>query len=236
MKKVYRHLKSDNGNTMIEATFVVTIAIVVVTVIMMLGMVFYQESLLQSAANLTATQIARTYSFKQKDPVTGYIDEGALKKQGFLEGAYFILDNATGRKGQGVSLGKTLAKKNADKGRMLASHEVKAPVVVIRNSDVAKFQKEVTVTIEESYNIPFVKLLGVDDGKLTRKYTGKALCVDVLGAKSYHNVFAVVTKNLASEGSVETIKNVVKLVTNVIDSAGNLNTFIQKQFMEVTGG
>ncbi len=226
MKRIYTHLKSEDGNTMIEATFVVTITLVVLTVIMMLGFIFYQESHLQSAANLTAIQVARTYPDRRKDPVTGFIEEGELGEKGIFEGMYYLIGEGSGRVDEAKGVGRELAKKNLERGRVLLSHTVTEPEIKIAKSSSAMFQNEVIVTIEESYYIPFAGLLGVEDGLLKRKYVGKAQCVDVLGAQSYNKFFDVLCGNLASQKSVSLVKDTVETFKNFVEAKDNLSNFL----------
>lgn len=172
MKKQIKMLLNEEGNTVIEATFVVTICIIVVFVLLVIGFIFYQENLLQSVANQTANGIARTYPYSKKDPVTGYIGENNLADQGLFESAYWFqskdytanikVDKKNGEsfksKLQILSLlgnkkvnheaieAVDLANKLTNKRRLYACQYYEYNVE-IKQSDEVMFQNEITVSI-----------------------------------------------------------------------------------------
>lgn len=230
MKKMIKTLKCDEGNAVVEATLVVTICIFIIFIIIILGFVFYQENLLQSVVNKVANQVARTYSYERKDPVTGYISEDGLKDQGLVDSLYFFTDEVSGKKSRELSEANSLIKKYLDRNRIIMAHEAKLPEIKIENSHTAWFQKEVIVSVEEEYYIPFVRFLGVNNGTVKRSYIGKAECIDIIGAKSFHNMLKVVSKNLSSQDAVGSIRSVTGIITNFISAGSNINSLIKKLF------
>lgn len=215
-------LADENGNSVIEATVVTTIVIFMIFILMIMGFLFYQEALVQTVANEAATSIARTYSYERKDPVTGYIGVDELADQGW-SGSLYWLSDLSGKKAKEETEAKNVAKKLMDKRRLMACQTYECEVE-IGKSDVTWFQDEITVTITETYSVPFVRLLGVSSDKsvITRKSMGRALCYDVIGAKSYYNTLSVLSKNIGDQAMIKMVKNIVKIATTSVDAVTNV--------------
>lgn len=236
------NLKDENGNSVVEAIFVVTTTLFMLFLIIMLGFAFYQEGLLQCTADDVATSIARTYSYKRKDPVTGYISKQNLKDNGFIDSAYWLTTGkytSVREKGKAdTSSGGFLSSRSRaeaeeatamitnllKKRRFMLAQDYKYEVS-IRKSELVAYQNEVTVTITEDYYIPFARLLGVEESVISRSYTGRAICFDLMGSRCYDNVFQVLIKNLTTETKV--IKTGVKIVKNITNSAKNTKTTVE---------
>ena len=222
-KVVYDKLKDESGNTMIEATFVMTLSLIIVLLMLLFGFIFYQETLLQTVADDTARKIASTYTYTNKDPVTGYITTDSLRDQGFVDSMYFLTGENSGKDFKEEKEAKSLAKTLMNKKRLRACQSFEYNID-IRNSNMVFFQKEIVVSLEEKYSIPLLNMLGMNssDGLITRKYTAKALCYDHIGAQSYYSTFAALAKNVGNLQLFKAIHYVVKTVKSVINGSSNL--------------
>lgn len=231
LKKYVLKLKDENANSVIEATFVVTVAIIIIAVLIMWSFLFYQETLLQSAANRTASDIASTYPYKKKDPVTGYIGINNLEDQGFWESAYMLSGDVgfNSKNALEVEEAKKLCEELIDNNRLLRGQDYNC-TVEIKSSDKAFFQQEITVTVSETYSIPFAKMLGIDNSQIKREYTGYAQCVDIIGAKSYYNMLNAVAKRLAKDTPVKIVNQIVNIMKNFTNAGFSVYNFVKTIF------
>lgn len=221
-------IKSEEGNAVIEATFAVTVCLVFLTFIIMFGLLFYQETLLQSIANETATDIARSYTYKKKDPITGYIGNKNLRDLNLFEAAYFL----TGSQNTEAELkGEKLAEALNNKERLLQGSKFKADVTIQRNQSTW-FQNEVCVTVSNEYKIPLLSFIGMDGNKgIKREYVGRAICYDPVGSKGYYNMICVMAKNAGSQKIFKKVTKIIDMLENVAGTGANIFGFIK----ELTG-
>lgn len=180
-----RLLKREKGEVMVEASLVMTVVIVVIVTLAYLGLIMYHQTLITSTANQTASNIAQVYSNSGKDPVTGYIDVSNLDNDGMVikmkNQAY---SNVITKKAEWYS------RYRLAKGRFLKSDEPKIEVK-IENKKGALLRAQVIVTVEVDYELPFVKLLGLESTTIHYKATGRADCYEIL---DYINTINAVDK------------------------------------------
>jgi len=180
-----RLLKREKGEVMVEASLVMTVVIVVIVTLAYLGLIMYHQTLITSTANQTASNIAQVYSNSGKDPVTGYIDVSNLDNDGMVikmkNQAY---SNVITKKAEWYS------RYRLAKGRFLKSDEPKIEVK-IENKKGALLRAQVIVTVEVDYELPFVKLLGLESTTIHYKATGRADCYEIL---DYINTIDAVDK------------------------------------------
>ena len=169
-----RLLKREKGEVMVEASLVMTVVIVVIVTLAYLGLIMYHQTLITSTANQTASNIAQVYSNSGKDPVTGYIDVSNLDNDGMVikmkNQAY---TDVITKKAEWYS------RYRLAKGRFLKAEEPKIEVK-IENKKGALLRAQVVVTVEVDYELPFVKLLGIEKPTIRYKATGRADCYEIL--------------------------------------------------------
>ena len=165
--------KRESGQVVVEASIVVTLVFMVISTMLYIGMAMYQQTAISVIANRTATNIAQVYSNNLKDPFTGYYDP---------ESAY-----------QSVTYGNMKTDAYIDsleqKGIAFAEYRLKKAQIISaidRDVEVNVVQKpgevlkaQIVVTIEDSYNVPLMRLFGVN-GDISFSGTGRADCVDLL--------------------------------------------------------
>ena len=66
--------KRENGEVVVEASIIVTLVFIVISIMFYIGMVLYQQTAISTVANRTATNISQVYSNTLRDPFTGYVD------------------------------------------------------------------------------------------------------------------------------------------------------------------
>jgi len=72
-------MKEDNGVVMIEAVYVVIIAIVMIFFLMNVGFVYYNRMVVTAIADEAAVSIANNYGYTWKEPFYSYMGENAFR-------------------------------------------------------------------------------------------------------------------------------------------------------------
>ncbi len=166
--------KRENGEVVVEASIVVSIALIFITVMLFIGIVLYHQTMLTSVANKTAASVAQLYSNSSKDPFTGYIDDDSIYQA--ITYSEFKTDEY---------IEEIEAKANAlAKYRLLSSSMLKAEIIDVDIQLVAKpeevLKSQLIVTIKGRYNVPLVNFFNVGDGITEFSVTGRADCFDIL--------------------------------------------------------
>lgn len=231
---IRKYLFEEEGNAVVEATFIVTTTLFVIFLLISFGFLFYQETLLQATANEVATSIARTYSYERKDPVTGYITSESIADQGF-DGLYWISQN-----GNLTRTKKNIAEKYTSrilKRSRFYNCKEQAISVDINKSSLVAFQNEITVTVSESYYIPFTRFFGISQSILKREYKAKSLCYDILGAQRYYNGIKSIAKGISEKSQIlKSVKNISSIAKSIINGEKNLITAFTSKIMNDVDG
>ena len=228
---IKKKLSDESGNTVIEASFIVTITLFVIFFLLLLGFVYYQKTLFQTVANQTSTSIARTYTYRYKDPAVGYIDIKQLHDLGLKDSAYWLGGSNSGKNTIEKEEAKKLLKHLESQGRLLKCQKNSMKTdVKIRKSDALFFQNEITVSIEAKYYIPFIRLLGVEtDGLVLAKASSRAICADILGLHTYYRTIEVLLSNLTELNFTKIVQSGVRFITNVLDSGKSLYQAFERE-------
>ncbi len=188
MKKV----KSQSGNVVIEASIVMTISVVMVVVLINLGFIIYQQSLINSVAQSTASNIANVYSSNYREPFYGYMDESEFYKTNLYRyvGNVFTSnqDESATRKAEWSALYKL------KKGSLINDDKIKVSAEVVTKKG-AVFKHQVVVTIESEYEIPITAVWG-SESKMKYKTVARADCVDLI---DYFNTIGTVNEVAISQ-------------------------------------
>lgn len=188
MKKI----TDENGNVVIEASIVVTIAVVMVVVMINLGLMIYQQSLIDAVAKETAVSVANVYACTYRDPIYGYIDDSEFYKTDLYRYVKNVFTGshttASQRKGEWYGLYKLKT------GSLMKDDSPDVSVVVDRKPGTL-IQHQVVVTIETEYEMPLTAIWG-GNNKATYKTVAKADCIDLL---DYFNTIGAVNENVVSK-------------------------------------
>ena len=163
----------QRGELVVEASLVVTIVALFVTLMFYIGMVLYQQTALTVMANKTASSIAQLYGNNQKDPFTGYVDS---------DGVY---QNITYKNIKTDSYLLTLQSKAESFGiysikssNILSTGNPQISVEIVDKKDEL-LKNQIVVTVTDEFNIPLAGIFGVD-GRMKMSATARADCVDFL--------------------------------------------------------
>lgn len=184
--------KKEDGNVIIEASIVLTIAVVMVVVLINLGIVLYNRNLMDTVAADAAVSVANVYASTYRDPMYGYMDSSEFYKTNLYRYVknFFnsSLDNSAERKATWYSL-YSLKKKTFS--------EIKDPKVEVEvvTKPGTLIQHQVVVRIEAELKIPATAIWG-GKNKTTYVAEGRADCVDML---DYFNTIATVKSSVMSK-------------------------------------
>lgn len=176
MGRFRRMTEKENGNVIIEASFVMTIAVVMVAVLISLAFVVYEQTLLEATANAAASKVANVYSSTARDPEIGYVSDVNFCKTNLYRylSDFFSsnMSNASTRKGQWFSL------YSIKKNRLIMDDPKSVDVEVVgRNGSM--LLNQVVVRIKSEYAIPLTLVWG-GNNKTTFSVEGRATCIDLL--------------------------------------------------------
>lgn len=168
--------EQDSGNLVIEASFVLTITVVMIAVLINLGFMLYEQNLLEATAHETATEIANVYSSLCRDPEIGYVNDSNFYKTNLYRYVtnYFnsTQDNKAIRKGQWFALYKIR------KGNLIEDEPKNIKVDIERRAN-SMLMNQVVVTITSEYEIPLTRLWG-GKNKMVFTANARANCIDLL--------------------------------------------------------
>lgn len=166
--------KNESGVVMVEALIVVTIVTMFITVMLYLGMILYQQSVVNIMANQTASNIAQIYGNTLRDPFTGYVDADGVHETvtyaNIRNQAYYdVLSQKT----------DALAMYRLKSSRILNTGTTEVDVEIVpKKNELLK--EQIVVTVKEDYALSLISFFGVNDSKVTFVGTGRADCVDLL--------------------------------------------------------
>lgn len=187
-------IKDEKGQVVVEASIVLTITVVFITVLIYLGFFIYQYTNLQIVANETATNVAQVYATEYKDPIYGYVSEAEFYKTDLYRNLTNVftksLDKTNSRKAEWLS------KYRLKKSSMLDFPDPEITVDVVRKPGKL-IQKQIEITISQKMNLPFSAVWG-SNSSATVVVKGRADCLDLLEyfnmvdtAKSVYDIFGI---------------------------------------------
>lgn len=166
--------KNEKGEVVVEASIIVTLVVVLITLMLYVGMVLYQKTLITVMANQTASNIAQVYSNNLKDPFTGYVDPDkvyqSITYSNLKTDAYMDVLNQKAN---------VLGQYRLKSSRILATGTTSVDVDIVKKPNEL-LKSQIVVTIHDQYDIPLVGMFGVNNGLVKFSATGRADCVDVL--------------------------------------------------------
>lgn len=165
--------KKNRGEVVVEASIVVTIVGIFITILLYAGMMLYQKTLVSTLANQTAANIAQVYSNSIKDPFTGYVDPekvyqsitySNMKDDAYLE----VIEKKA----------DVFARYRLKSSRILATGNPEVEVDIVKKPNEL-LKSQIVVTIHDSYDMPLVAFFGADT-IVNFSASGRADCVDIL--------------------------------------------------------
>lgn len=165
--------KRENGEVVVEASIIVTLVFIVISIMFYIGMVLYQQTAISVVANRTATNISQVYSNTLRDPFTGYIDPDnayqSITYSNMKTDAY--LDSIKQK-------GTAFVQYRLTKSQIIPAVDREVDVQVVNKpNEILKGQ--IVVSITDTYDVPLIGFFGLDGG-ISFKATGRADCVDYL--------------------------------------------------------
>ena len=196
--------RDERGNVVIEASIVMTIAVVMIAVLINLGMMLYNRNLLESVATDVAVDVANVYASPDRDPIYGYMDSVEFYKTDLYR---YVVNAITSSHDE-----KAKRKANWYAEYSLRKHEIsKIDIINIEPEIVSKpgtvIQHQVVVRIEAKFEAPLTAIWG-GDNKTTYVVEGRADCIDLL---DYFN-----TTGMIKECIISKVDKLFESITKVI--------------------
>lgn len=165
--------KNDSGEIVVEASIVVSIVVIFISIMFYFGMILYQNTLSSVMANQTAKSISQVYSNTIKDPFTGYVDADKV----YQDITYTNMKNDAhiDYLQQKANL---YAKYRLKSSSILPAKTSSVEVEIVKKPNEL-LKSQIVVTIKDTYDVPLSGLFGVNNG-LSFTVTGRADCVDIL--------------------------------------------------------
>lgn len=165
--------RRENGEVVVEASIIVTLIFIVLSIMFYIGMVMYQRTAISVVASRTATNISQVYSNTLRDPFTGYIDPDnayqSITYSNMKTDAY--LDSIKQK-------GTAFVQYRLKRSQIIPVVDREVDVQVVNKpNEILKGQ--IVVTITDTYDVPLMGFFGLD-GEISIKATGRADCVDYL--------------------------------------------------------
>ena len=201
----------DSGSLMLDGMISMLITIMVLVFLMSFGFLLYQQWIVTSAANDTATRVAQSYAYPNTDPVMGYLNKDMVATASVFR-----------------YVGNSLAFQNERKGENFAAWSLKrsslaTPVadpqiqVSERYDSLARRHVEVTITAE--YEIPLggaLQYFGMDR-TITYTATGEAVCIDLLDYLNTVDTFKALTDTTFGSKALKAVNSVAKMIHKLAD-------------------
>ena len=165
--------KNQSGEVVVEASIIVTLVLIVITIMLYVGMILYQQTLVSVMANQTASNIAQVYGNNLKDPFSGYVDPDrvyqSITYSNMKTDAYMTVVE---RKAN------IFAQYRLKSSRILVNGNTAVEVEVVRKPHEL-LKSQIVVTIRDRYDVPLVGMFGTS-GLVEFASSGRADCVDIL--------------------------------------------------------
>lgn len=200
VKTMLKWIKDEDGQTVVEATIVVPIVIMVIFVLMYLGFILYQYTVITVVANDTAASIGQIYATPSKDPFVGYTETTTLTKTKLYRNLHNAVAGALGAAdtvdGSNQVKGTWFAKYRLMSTRLYKESGDLAVNVDFERRDGAILQRDVVVTVKATYELPFLKFFGIQDTQKEFSGQGRAQCLDLLDYSSFLSLVNTVANDV----------------------------------------
>ncbi|MBQ3045597.1 MAG: pilus assembly protein [Clostridia bacterium] len=220
--KIKEISKNESGSTAVEASIVVPIVIMIIFVMMYMGFIMYQQTALTVIANETAASIGQIYSTNSKDPFIGFTTPQNLSDTDY----YRTLKTALNIHGSLESEAETKSNWYAQY-RITSSRLYKEAGDIKINTEFEKtpgmvLQKTAVVTVEATYDLPFIRFFGIVDSTVEVSAVGRAQCFDILDYGSTMSLATTMAKDIVDPfaAEVQKIFDAIKMISSKIKIKG----------------
>ncbi len=198
--KIKEISKNEKGSAAVEASIVVPIVIMIIFVMMYMGFIMYQQTVLTVIANETASSIGQVYSTNSKDPFIGFTTPQKLGDTDYYRTLKNVLNNF-------VTIHGSLESEAATKSNWYAQYRLTSSKLYKEAGDIKiktefektpgmVLQKTAVVTVEATYDLPFIRFFGIVDSTIEVTAVSKAQCFDILDYGSAMSLATTIAKDV----------------------------------------
>lgn len=203
--------KEDNGSLMLDGMIAMLLTMVLLVFLMGFGFLLYQQWVVSSVADDTASRIAQSYAYPNTDPVIGYLNVDIIRSAPLFR--YNISGNT---------------QKNANKAEKYAAwslngsslaYPVSEPEIQVREVYDGLARRHIEVAIQAEYEIPFGGALEYFGLKKTVTYraVGSGVCVDILDYVNTVDTFKALTDQTFGSEALDAANSVLSMVHKIIE-------------------
>lgn len=212
----------ESGVVMIEAIYVVVIAVLLIFFTMNVGVIYYNRMTLTAIANEAASGVAEVYGSANKDPFYNFTEYGYFEDRNVYR--YFgngknELDSMAGKKAKWYA-SYLVYENEFSVGENLDFSDIS---VTCKENDLNV--QTLTVTIDRTY--PVFIMNPVSFWGLNPEYdvqvSGTAVCYDVI-----HQMNSISLKNELTD-RVDSSSTVIKIVKDAIKTTKKIIKFVKKK-------
>lgn len=201
-------MKSEKGEMIIEASIIFPLILLIYGMIMFMVLVMYQKIMATTIASDTASSVAVNYGMSEKDPFFSYVEKSQLNNRSML---YREIIGTNKKMNQPLERqAEWFAYYSLNKSRLLKAEEVKVQAdLSVKSGKI--MQKELVVNIKETYHIPLVSMLGIED-KVVLDISSSAECVDIISYKNMTDFVWDEAKKMLEIPDLKLVKKMIDFV------------------------
>lgn len=201
-------MKSEKGEMIIEASIIFPLILLIYGMIMFMVLVMYQKIMATTIASDTASSVAVNYGMSEKDPFFSYVEKSQLNNRSML---YREIIGTNKKMNQPLERqAEWFAYYSLNKSRLLKAEEVKVQAdLSVKSGKI--MQKELVVNIKETYHIPLVSMLGIED-KVVLDISSSAECVDIISYKNMTDFVWDETKKMLEIPDLKLVKKMIDFI------------------------
>ena len=212
-QKSYERSECLDGMEAVEGVIILTLMTFLFVFFLSFGFLFYQQCVVATAANDTATRIAQSYAYGGADPVMGFISRDM--RVSLSPYRYWTGRLANHR----AYMGENYAFWYLDKASFAIPQG--NPDIQVRTEHDGLAQRHVEVEITATYEIPLGGILTyIGVNRFTEYHAvGRAVCVDLsdyIYTVNTANAFSEITLGSKTLGTINSVAGAAQSVRNFI--------------------
>ena len=210
--------RGTEGMEAVEGLLVLTAMTLMLVFFMSFGFLFYQQSVVATAANDAATRIAQSYAYGGADPVMGFISRSM--RVSLSPYRYWLsLDMTPSLQERREDMAEKYAKWYLSRASFAL--EQGTPEIIARTVHDGLAQRHIEVDITVSYELPvgwILQLIGID--KVVEYHaTGRAVCLDLsdyIYTVNTANAFTNYTAGSKLLGAFNSVAGLAQKIRNTV--------------------
>lgn len=209
--------KEDSGEIMVESTIVVVITMIVLLAVLSLGFLYYQQSMLTTAANDIATKIGSGYKYTEQDLNDYTLTQDALENTKMYRTSFQLMGMR--------NINRTRTEDYLPDRIALTNFGLNSSVTIddfdITVDNVGRMHIDVQLSMKCEFLFSNVlEYFGIIDSMPTFTAHGRAECLDITGYAAHVEFLEYVKRKAQEDGG--SIISIIDSVVNVVNNARDI--------------